>query len=332
MLQAMQAAGEPALTLESGKAIEIMTGASLPAGANCIVPVERISVSDGTANIEDGYTAKAGQFIHPRGSDHKQGSILLSPGTRIGPMEMAIIASAGLAELQVASLPRISVISTGDELVPAGKPIAAHQIRQSNGPAVASILREHGYPHLNEEHVADDLDALRQRLDDHLKKSSVLALSGGVSMGKADFVPQVLGELGVEMEFHGISQRPGKPMWFGIGTNRQAVFALPGNPVSTIVCCRQYVLPALRHMSGVRPAALEFASLTQAVDFAPPLTNFLPVKVLSNAAGQLLAMPVPTNTSGDFAALSGTDGYVELALDQSKFKSGAIVPLHRWRI
>ena len=120
-------------------------------------------------------------------------------------------------------------------------------------------------------------------------------------------------------------------MWFGMGPEGQAVFALPGNPVSTLVCGRQYVIPALQHMSGMAPATPQFASLTADVRFKPHLTNFLPVKLLSNAVGQVVAMPVHTNTSGDFASLSGTDGYVELALEQSEFKSGTAVPLHRWR-
>ena len=149
-------------------------------------------------------------------------------------------------------------------------------------------------------------------------------------MGKADFVPQVLQKLGVNVVFHKISQRPGKPMWFGIGPKQQAVFALPGNPVSTLVCCRHYVLPALNGASGASPGNPEFAALAQDVAFRPKLTCFLPVRLVSNAAGTLLALPVHTNTSGDFASLSGTDGYVELALEDTFFETGTTVPLHRW--
>lgn len=135
-LQAMQAAGDPALTLESGRCIEIMTGASLPIGADSIVPVERITVQDGMASIERDYVAAPHQFVHARGSDHRQGSTLLQPGMRITPMDIAIIASCGLSKVEVSASPAIRVISTGSELVPAGKPIAAHQIRMSNGPAI----------------------------------------------------------------------------------------------------------------------------------------------------------------------------------------------------
>ena len=330
-VQSMQAAGDPAQTLEAGNAIEIMTGASLPEGADCIVPVERITVNDLGAHVEANYEASERQFIHARGSDHKEGTTLLNPGTRVSPMDIAIIASCGLPEVSVAKQATISVISTGNELVPAGATIEPHQIRMSNGPAIVAMLEDNGFTSATHDHLIDEPELLKERIAQHLEQSKVLVLSGGVSMGKADYVPQVLDELGVKVAFHKVSQRPGKPMWFGMGPDGQAVFALPGNPVSALVCSRQYVIPALRRMSGMAPAAPQFASLTADVTFKPKLTNFLPVKLISNAAGQVLAMPVHTNTSGDFTALSGTDGYVELALEQTEFKAGTSVPLHRWR-
>ena len=329
-IQSMQAAGEPAQTLEAGKAIEIMTGASLPDGADCIIPVERTTVNDLGAHVEANYEASERQFIHTRGSDHKEGTTLLNPGTRVSPMDIAIIASCGLPKVSVAKQATISVISTGNELVPPGEAIEPHQIRMSNGPAIVAMLEDNGFTNATHDHLIDELEILKDRITQHLEQSNVLVLSGGVSMGKADYVPQVLDELGVNVAFHNVSQRPGRPMWFGMGPNGQAVFALPGNPVSALVCSRQYVIPALRQMSGMSPAAPQFAALTADVTFKPKLTNFLPVKLISNAAGQVLALPVHTNTSGDFTALSGTDGYVELALDQTKFESGDNVPLHRW--
>ena len=331
-VQSTQAAGDPASSLETGQCIEIMTGASLPHGADCIVPVERITVNDLGAHIEANYEAAERQFIHARGSDHAKGTELLKPGTSITPMDIAIIASCGLPEVSVAKQPKISVISTGNELVPAGDAIEPHQIRMSNGPAIVALLNDHGFTNAEHDHLVDDPALLNKRIAKHLARSNVLVLSGGVSMGKADYIPQVLDELGVDVTFHTVSQRPRKPMWFGMGPESQAVFALPGNPVSTLVCGRQYVIPALRKMSGMAPTPPQYASLSADVTFKPPLTNFLPVKLLSNATGQVLAMPVHTNTSGDFASLSGTDGYVELALEKSVFKSGTTVPLHRWRL
>jgi molybdopterin molybdotransferase len=329
-VQATQAAGDAQLSLDAGKAIEIMTGASLPVGADCIVPVERISVSNDVAALEAGYEVEQNQFIHPRGSDHTKGTELLSPGKRISPMDIAIINSCGLTNVDVSKSPTIRVISTGNELVAAGEPVEPHQIRLSNGPAVIAMLQQHGYNDCEHDHLVDELDLLREKIGEHLDNADVLVLSGGVSMGKADYVPQVLGELGVEVVFHKISQRPGKPMWFGMGPKGQVVFALPGNPVSTLVCCRQYVIPALNAVSGQREQAPEFASLAQAFAFKPQLTCFLPVRLISSVGGQVLAMPVHTNTSGDFASLTGTDGYIELPLEEANFAAGTAAQLHRW--
>jgi molybdopterin molybdotransferase len=329
-VQATQSAGDAPLILQPDNCIEIMTGASLPTGADCIVPVERITVGDGSARIESGYAASERQFIHARGSDHRRGSTLLAPGKRVSPMDIAIIHSAGLTSVEVSALPSIRVISTGNELIPAGEPIEPQQVRLSNGPAVTAMLARHGYDDCQHEHLIDEPDLLEDRIGEYLQSAHVLVLSGGVSMGKSDHVPQVLSNLGVDVVFHKISQRPGKPMWFGLGPDGQAVFALPGNPVSTLVCCRQYVIPALDKASGLAAPPPQFAALTEDVTFEPKLTCFLPVRLLSSTAGQQLALPVHTNTSGDFAALSATDGYLELAADETRFPAGTSAPLQRW--
>ena len=331
-VQAMQAAGDPQLTLEPGHCIEIMTGAILPQGADCIVPVERLTFADGVAEIESDYEIVKDRFIHPRGSDCARGAHWLVPGKKISPLDIAIIASAGLTDVEVATEPVIRVISTGNELVAPGQPIEAHQIRLSNGPAIVAMMESYGYRNAEHSHIIDDVDAMRDRFRQHLDQAKVLILSGGVSMGKADFVPAVLAELGVEKIFHRITQRPGKPMWFGKGPNDQLVFALPGNPVSALVCCRQYVIPSLQKASGMPIGPPEFAALAARIVFEPKLTCFQPVKLISSAGGQLLAMPVKTNTSGDFASLSATDGYVELPLEQSVFEAGTPVILYRWII
>jgi molybdopterin molybdotransferase len=330
-IQGTQHAGDTVQMLEDpGNCIEIMTGGVLPRGADCVIAVERIDVADGTATIESGYEPQRRQFIHPQGSDYRQDTEVLAEHTVITPMEIAIIASCGLGEVDVSEQPVIRVISTGNELVAPGEPIELHQVRLSNGPALVAMLGEQGFDDSAHEHIVDDPDILASRLSALLAESNVLVLSGGVSMGKADFVPGVLADLGVEVVFHKISQRPGKPMWFGIGPDGQAVFALPGNPVSSLVCCRQYVLPALLHASGRPDRNPEYAVLGEDVQFQPDLTCFLPVRLSHSDDGMIGATPVPTNTSGDFAALSGTDGYIELPKEEHRFPKGTAVRLHRW--
>jgi len=330
-IQGRQHAGEPRRTLDDPLAcIEIMTGAVLPENADCVIPVERIRVSGQAATLENDYAPSKHQYIHAQGSDYKRKHKILRDGHRIEAVDIAIIASCGLDSIEVSAQPRIAVISTGDELVAAGQPIENHQIRSSNGPAIVAMLESHGYSDCKHDHLTDNRSELTRRLAQHLQESDVLILSGGVSMGKADFVPEVLRKLGVKVTFHKISQRPGKPMWFGIGPDDQAVFALPGNPVSTLVCCRQYVLPALARASGRGSNLTESAVLSEHFTFAAALTCFLPVRLHVGDDGLLLATPVPTNTSGDFAALSGTDGYLELAQEVTEFSAGSRWPLHRW--
>ena len=192
-IQGRQYAGDKQQTLDDGDGcIEIMTGAVLPVNSDCVIAVERIHIEDGVAGIETDYEPKQHQYIHPQGSDHKKGVQILSPGQRITAADIAIIASSGLSTVQASELPVIRVISTGNELIAAGEPIETHQIRSSNGPALVAMLETHGYADCEHDHISDDKEAMEERIKKHLQEADVMILSGGVSMGKADFVPEVL--------------------------------------------------------------------------------------------------------------------------------------------
>jgi len=331
-IQDTQHAGDSVCTLsDAANCIEVMTGSVLPEGSDCVIPVERIRVEASTATLEDDYSPALKQFIHPRASDHAKGKELLQPGWVIQPADVAILASCGLADVTVSKQPVVRVISTGNELVAAGDPIEPQQIRSSNAPAIISMLARHGMDEARHLHLADDPKLLKKKIAEQLAAADILILSGGVSMGKADYVPEVLKSLGVDVVFHKVSQRPGKPMWFGVGREKQVVFALPGNPVSAITCARQYVIPAVLKASGAVSVSKElYVKLTEDVQFNPPLTCFLPVAVRCDESGQLYAQPVPTNTSGDFAALHGTDGYVELPSAIDEFVAGTAVRFYSW--
>jgi molybdopterin molybdotransferase len=163
-----------------------------------------------------------------------------------------------------------------------------------------------------------------------LAEFDVMLLTGGVSKGKFDFLPAVLAELGVQKKFQGVAQRPGKPLWFGLSPRARPVFALPGNPVSSYTCLHRYVLPALAKAAGSPPATPRLAALAAPVTFKPPLAYFLPVKISSSPAAGLLATPAAVNTSGDFAGLVDTDGFVELPAGQDEFPAGTVVPFRPW--
>ena len=330
-IQAMQAAGDPPLRLESAAhAIEIMTGAVLPDGCDAIVPIEQIEIRDGIAILKDSARVTAGQNIHRRGSDTTQGTLLLSSGMLLGAPEIAVAASAGMARIRVSAQPTILVVSTGNELVEPGDPIEAHQVRRSNAYGIVSGLRRRGFQRLSDDHLPDDLEVLRRRLRVHLDTHDVLILSGGVSMGHLDLVPRVLAELGVRQIFHKIAQRPGKPMWFGIGPTGTAVFALPGNPVSTLVCLSRYVIPGLYAAMGESPRPVEKIAIASPIEVKVAMTSFMPVRVQGDEWGRLWAHPCPTNGSGDFTSLTGTDGFVELPPGPNTYAKGFVTRLCRW--
>jgi molybdopterin molybdotransferase len=149
-------------------------------------------------------------------------------------------------------------------------------------------------------------------------------------MGQFDFVPSVLTELGAKLVLHKVAQRPGRPMWFGVSARGKPIFALPGNPVSTLVCATRYVLPALRHASGLPPPAPELVEVTAPIEASPTLALFIPVTLSSSERGTLLATPRATNTSGDFVTLAGTHGFVELAANIGIYPPRTVARLFRW--
>jgi molybdopterin molybdotransferase len=178
--------------------------------------------------------------------------------------------------------------------------------------------------------LRDDAEALAVAIDRLDGELDVLVLSGGVSMGQFDFVPAVLTELGAKLVVHKVAQRPGRPMWFGVSARGKPIFALPGNPVSTLVCATRYLVPALRQAAGLAPARPERVEITAPIEASPTLTLFTPVTVSSSETGTLLATPRTTNTSGDFVTLAGTDGFVELAAKEGSYPAGTVAKLFRW--
>ncbi|MGD8977171.1 MAG: molybdopterin molybdotransferase MoeA [Gammaproteobacteria bacterium] len=326
-----QAAGRPAASLDDEEAcLEVMTGACLPAGCDCVIPVERIGRDGEHATVEPDYQPSPGQFIHPRGSDYRIGSELLCPGILLRGTELAILAASGMESVMVARRPGVSIISTGDELVAGGRPVAEYQVRSSNDTAMAASLARFGLDRIRTLRVADDEVRLLHDIGRELEESDLLVLSGGVSMGKFDFLPGVLDRLGVRQIFHKVRQRPGKPMWFGTTAAGKAVFALPGNPVSALTCLHRYVIPAIRRAMGGGDPPLRRATLAAPYDFEPELCCFLPVKIGYDRDGRVMAEPCPTNTSGDFASLTRTDGFVELPAEMQHFPAGWTAEYYRW--
>lgn len=325
-----QAAGAAPLTLPSRQhCIEVMTGAYLPHGCDCVIPVERIRCERAIAYVNEDMQVSAFLNVHRRGSDAHQGDEILKPGIRLSAADVATIASAGYSQAQVHATPRIAVISTGDELVDPGEPIHDWQIRRSNSYALIAALQQQGFCQITDAHLRDDPQQLHSCLAALIDQHDVLILSGGVSAGRFDYVPQALNAIGVTTVFHKILQRPGKPMWFGVRDDGKAIYALPGNPVSTLICLHRYVLRGLWRAIGVNNIPYEYANLISAVQPHHEFTYFMPVQLMHDSA-TLHALPCPTKGSGDFISLLNTDGFVEIPAGIDPATENTTLQFFRW--
>lgn len=327
-VEGLQQAGQPRLTLKNDKnCIEVMTGAMLPIGCDTVVRYEDITLVHEVAKVKVKPTSR-GQNVHPRAQDAKRGDIILAPGARISPGEVALLASVGWLECNVYGFPRVAIVSTGSELVDIHDRPLPHQIRRSNAYALQAAMLSLGCPS-QLFHLVDDQNVMERELQNIFKKHDVIILSGGVSKGKFDFVPAALKALGVTTVFHQVSQRPGKPMYFGT-TDKQVIFGLPGNPVSSFACYYRYVQPWLLSTLGI-PATAEFGILASGIDLKnPDLTHFLQVKV-KNENGRCMAHPVPGGGSGDFANLRDVDAFLEIPQGNAQPKAGEAFPLIYFR-
>jgi molybdopterin molybdotransferase len=236
--------------LESGQAIGISTGAEIPAGADAVVPVERVELRDGLVSVPD---TRSGANLRHAGEDVRPGDTVLRAGTDLGPAELAVLASLGRAQLSCGARPRVAVLATGDELVPPGEPLGPGQIRDSNAIALAAQAERAGAQVVRSATVPDDLEATTAALRDAIEAADVVCVSGGVSVGPHDHVKPALRSLGVEEVFWGVRLKPGKPTWFGTAPGKY-VFGLPGNPVSAMVTFHLFARPALRVLQGADPS------------------------------------------------------------------------------
>ncbi|MFT4032696.1 MAG: molybdopterin molybdotransferase MoeA [Siphonobacter sp.] len=328
-IEATQYAGEPAHSLSSPQyAIEVMTGAVLPKGCNTVIRYEDIIIKDldGERIAYVQTPIFTGQNIHHQGQDRSAGSLLVAPGKPIRSTEIGALASVGKDQIWVEKQPRLALISTGDELVDVSQQPLPHQIRRSNGYQLAASLRELGFSSTLF-HLKDQPTQLKEALAKILQDFDILLMTGGVSAGKKDFVPGILQELGVIKHFHQIAQRPGKPMWFGTHPAGKAVFALPGNPVSTFACFLKYVRAYL-----IPAQSTLVAALSEQIVFKPDLTYYVPVAVQGNTEGKYVAIPLKGSNSGDFANLMDCTGFLELPADRSDFAINEVFPYIPFKI
>lgn len=315
-------AGSPQLVLDDTvSCIEVMTGAIIPKNTDTVVMYEHTTKKGEAFIINE--LVKKGQNIHYQASDVRQEEVLLHPGVKITAAEIGVLATVGKATVSVKKLPKVAVISTGNELVDVDKTPLPFQIRKSNSYSLFSLLENEkieGDIH----HLLDEPSAIKQRLEQLIKEYDVLLLSGGVSKGKYDFLPEAFDSLGVEKVFHKVLQRPGKPFWFGKHEqDKTTVFSFPGNPVSTFVNYHLYFKPWLNKTLGIDTTHFTVI-LDEPYSNSTDLTVFIGV-TLKLKEGKLAANTIATTGSGDLLALAKTDGFVKV-LPKEEIPKGKIVP------
>jgi molybdopterin molybdotransferase len=327
----LQLPGSPPLSLADPLGcIKAMTGAPMPQGCDIVVPREEIEENQGTINVKESFEVQPGRYLHQAGVDCVAGDELVPPGVQIGPSEIAVATSCGYETLSVTQKIRVMVIDTGDELIEVGMPIKPHQIRRSNAHALTSSCNRMPFVTSTSRHCSDNESAMNSILAEALKDNDLILLSGGVSKGDRDHVPDVLKDHGVEKHFHWVRQWPGKPLWFGKQPQGPLVFGLPGNPLSATTCFHRYVVNVLRAMAGAKPLPAQRVLLSEPTSHSAPTTAFVPVKLCSTGGGILRATPQRPRNSGDFVSVVGTDGFVQLPPDQEDFPMGFEAVFFPW--
>lgn len=309
IIQAHVAAGSTPPRLEgSDRVIEVATGSPLPPGCDAVVPIEwcRVDGSECRIHPPEGTATHAGLFVHAEGSDGPAGRSVLSAGMALGPAEIAVLATEGKVQVCVNRPPRIALLTTGDEVVSPDVTPGPGQIRGSHAHALQALLTGWGDAEFSHRHVPDERAALRAEIDAALAACDVLLLTGGVSKGKRDYVADSLEDAGVERVFHGVAQRPGRPLWFGMRESTP-VLGLPGNPVSALVCARCYVIPALARWRGAIPPGVLHGEISDLPEPLPDLTHFVPLRLGPDGVWQAV---LPT-TSGSLHVLAGTQALAE---------------------
>lgn len=323
-------AGDPGPNrIAAGECLRITTGAPLPFGADTVVIKERVRVEGDSLIVGDDNIARAN--VRPAGEDYRRGEIALRAGSRISPAGLAVLASLGHAQVQVSRRPRVAILTTGNELVMPGEPLGDAQIHNSNGFGFAALVARSGASNLDSappfRHVRDERASLREQLLAAASEADLIISSGGVSAGEADFLPEILADIG-RVHFWKVSMRPGMPVLCAeIGNT--LVFALPGNPVSGMATYLNFVEPALALLQG----ASEFMPRVQHARLAAPLlkrhdrTEFMRATIESRSDGSLWATPLAKQGSGMLRGMVDADALLIVLQEVRELTAGDVVEI-----
>ena len=314
-----------------GCCASVLTGANIPPGGDTVVKIELTSLNDGVVSILE--PMKPFMNVRKRGEEASKGDVLLPAGTILGPAAIGVCATVGLARPKVRRRPKIALLCTGEELRDVSQTAATHQTRDSNGPVMQAILAEAGFDSVTHEIVPDDpqltIDALKRASDN----ADMTILTGGVSVGKYDYVPDSVNAIGARLRFYKIQMKPGKPVLYATRGRNGHIIGLPGNPVSVLTSMHVFVLPALRILSGVSEE-----------NSRPSLKLPLMRKIKSRSGRSVMALgrivnkrsgpavePVGSMGSADIYAASSADGVIAIPASTTELPAGAIVEFLPWR-
>jgi len=319
-------------SLVEGEAIEIMTGAPVPSGADSVVMLEHVEAGEGSIRLQIGRSVQTGENIVAKGSEARAGDVLLTPGTKMEAAEIALTAACGRSVLKIFAKPKIAIVATGDELVELDEIPELWEIRNSNSYGIAALVTEAGGVAERLAIAQDRRQEIRESIAQG-RMSDLLVLSGGVSMGKYDLVEEVLAEFGAEFFFTGVRMQPGKPVVFGWLPKRDDhkecyFFGLPGNPVSTQVTFHCFVSPMVRALAGsvVGGPRVVQAWLSEDVAGKTGLTRILPARLNSNGLRAEVRL-VGWQGSGDLAANSRANCYAVLPPDGRNLAAGELITI-----
>ncbi len=321
-------AGRPAqVSLASGQAIAISTGAALPAGSDATVRLEETTVNG--QRIDLTHPVDVGCDVRQIGEDYQVGMTLLKEGERIGPEEIGVIASLGLVEVECAQRPRVAVVTTGDELRDPGTELEEGEIYNSNRYAIAALVRTAGAQVTAITPAADSLDSTRAAISNALENDLIL-LCGGVSVGEHDHVKQALDSLGVTERFWRVAQRPGGPLWFGTYSRDKGpdtlIFGLPGNPISAMVTFYVYVRRAIREQLGAKNLQQQtFARLSEPIEKASGKVVFARVSLKTEDDGMLQARVTGPQGSHVLTSMLGADALAILPAERTNIVAGELI-------
>lgn len=333
VIETVTAGDVPQNSIQAGQAIRIMTGALIPEGGDCVLPIERVTFDESspaivTVNASDVSPEKN---ILRAGFNARTGDLLMKAGTQLAAQHIAVLAEFGIAEVPVQTQPSVAVLATGDELLPVSSELQPGRIRNSNEPMLLAQLQRSGILATGLGIAADQVEDLRKKIEAGLQHD-ILILSGGVSAGTLDLVPSELQRAGVVEVFHKIQMKPGKPLWFGKLQSTEKpcyVFGLPGNPVSSLVCFEIFVKAALRGIQEMPEPDIEYGTLTEPMTIRGDRVTWFPC-VLSSQEASVEIKPVRWTGSADLRSTADANGMCRFEPRDTAYEPGDRLPIRRW--